>query len=72
MITGKLKMEEGKITLELWRHNEEASLQLDSIENDVWYEFWNKAIERGLDFNCNEGEDGRIELKIQEKEVKKK
>ena len=72
MITGTLKMEEGKITLELWRHNEEASLQLDSIENDVWYEFWNNAIEQGLDFDCDEGAIGRIELKIKEREVKEK
>jgi len=72
MITGKLKLEEGKITLELRRHNEGAPLQLDSIENDVWCEFWNNAIKHGIDFDCDEGVIGRIELKIQEKEVTKK
>jgi len=72
MITGTLKMEEGKITLELVREDGKGTPQLDSIENDVWYEFWNNAIEQGLDFDCDEGAIGRIELKIQEKEVKKK
>jgi len=64
MITGKLKMEEGKITLELAREDSNGTPQLDSIENDIWCEFWNNATKYGIDFNCDEGFEDCIELKI--------
>ena len=65
MITGKLRLIEGKVSLEL--ANETCGVS--SLESDAWERFWSEAKRYGLDIV---EDDNYIELNIREKEVKKK
>ena len=70
MITGKLRLVGGEVSLELVRRNEGDKVNLES---DAWQEFWGDAKAYGLKTNFVEGVDENcIELSIQKKEVKKK